>query len=99
MTSTTIRSRAAASVAQADLRSDATRESLYPYPAATRRRDRNTLYLISARGPDAHEPERVAETAASGWPRCSTTRVPSRPPPIWVNGASPISESLVMAAG
>ncbi|MBW0106754.1 AAA family ATPase, partial [Pseudonocardia sp. KRD291] len=40
---------------------DTTREALYP--AATRGRERNTLYLVTEREPDVHTPERVAESA------------------------------------
>ena len=40
---------------------DWARESLYP--AATRGRDQNVLFLVTERAPDAHEPERLDETA------------------------------------
>lgn len=40
---------------------DATREALYP--AATRGRESNVLYLVTERAPDAHDPERIAESA------------------------------------
>ncbi len=40
---------------------DATREALYP--ASTRGRESNILYLVTERAPDAHDPERIAESA------------------------------------
>ncbi|MDN5919911.1 MAG: AAA family ATPase, partial [Pseudonocardia sp.] len=40
---------------------DATREALYP--AATRGRESNVLYLVTERAPDVHDPERIAESA------------------------------------
>ena len=40
---------------------DATREALYP--AATRGRESNVLYLVTERAPDAHDPERIQESA------------------------------------
>jgi ATP-dependent exoDNAse (exonuclease V), alpha subunit - helicase superfamily I member len=39
---------------------DSTREALYP--AATRGREWNILYLVTDRAPDAHDPERIAES-------------------------------------
>lgn len=40
---------------------DATREALYP--AATRGRESNVLYLVTERAPDVHDPERIADSA------------------------------------
>lgn len=40
---------------------DSTREALYP--ASTRGRECNILYLVTERAPDAHDPERIAESA------------------------------------
>jgi len=39
---------------------DSTREALYP--AATRGRESNVLYLVTERAPDAHDPERIHES-------------------------------------
>lgn len=41
---------------------DATREALYP--AATRGRESNVLYLVTERAPDAHDPERICGVGA-----------------------------------
>lgn len=41
---------------------DATRESLYP--AITRGRSTNLIYLVTEQDPDAHDPRRIADTAA-----------------------------------
>ena len=75
---------------------DATREQVYP--AATRGREANHLYLVTDRAPDVHEPERVAESARERFCAVLATSTAAQAA-TWVRQQGIESaESLTMAA-